>query len=103
MLVELQMAEWRRIPFTCWYAPSRQFVWLTLLIGVAAFVLFTTIGSRLVWYSVSHPAGWLAMMTILSAVLLYLRRQRLWLSQRAPLMFEAVLPNEVEPLRLSEY
>jgi hypothetical protein len=103
VLVELQMAEWRRIPFTCSYAPSRQFVWLTMLIGVAAFVVFTTIGSRLVRYSVGHPLGWLAVMTILGAVLLYLRRQRLWLSQRAPLMFEDVLPNEVEPLRLSEY
>jgi hypothetical protein len=103
MLVELQMAEWRRIPFTCSYAPSRQFVGLTMLIGVTAFVLFTLIGSSLVRYSISHPAGWVAVMTILSAVLLHLRRQRLWLSRRATLMFEDVLPNEVEPLRLSEY
>lgn len=103
VLVELQMAEWRRIPFTCSYAPSRQFVGLTMLIGVTAFVLFTMSGSRLVWYSVSHPVGWLAVITILGAVLLHLRRQRLWLSRRAALMFEDVLPNEVEPLKLSEY
>jgi hypothetical protein len=103
MLVELQMAEWRRIPFTCSYAPSRQFVGLTMLVGVTAFVLFTSIGSRLVRYSISHPVGWVAVITILSAVLLHLRRQRLWLSRRATLMFEDVLPNEVEPLRLSEY
>jgi hypothetical protein len=103
VLVELQMAEWRRIPFTCSCAPSRQFVGLTMLIGVTAFVLFTIIGSRLVWYSVSHPVGWLAVMTMLTVGALHLRRQRLWLSRRAPLMFEEVLPNEVEPLRLSEY
>jgi hypothetical protein len=103
VLVELQMADWRRIPFTCSYAPSRQFVGLKMLIGVTAFVLFTMIGSRLVWYSVSHPAGWLGVMTILGAVFLYLRRQRLWLSREAALMFEDVLPNEVEPLKLSEY
>jgi hypothetical protein len=102
-LVELQMAEWRRIPFTCSYEPSRQLVWLTILIGFTAFGLFTIIGSRLVWYSVSHPLRWLAVMVILGAVWLYLRRQRLWLSQRAALMFEDVLPNEVEPLRLSDY
>jgi hypothetical protein len=103
VLVELQMAEWKRIPFTCSYAPSKQFVGLTLLIGVAAFVAFTTIGSRLVSYSVSHPVGWLAVMAILGAVSLYLRRERLWVARRTALMFEDVLPNEVEPLKLSEY
>ena len=103
VLVELYMAEWRRIPFTCSYEPSRQFVGQTLLIGIAAFVGFTTIGSRLALYSISHPAGWLAVMAILGAIALYLRRQRLWMSQRATLMFEDILPNEVEPLRLSEY
>ena len=67
VLVELHMAESRRIPFTCSYEPSRQFVGLTMLIGVAAFVVFTMVGSRLVSYSISHPVGWLALMTILSA------------------------------------
>lgn len=103
VLVELQMAEWRRIPFTCSYAPSRQFVGLTMVIGVTAFVLFTAIGSRLVLYSISHPVKWLAVMTLLGAVVLYLRRQRLWMSRHATLIFEDVLPNDVEPLRLSEY
>jgi hypothetical protein len=103
VLVELQMAEWRRIPFTCSYEPSRQFVGLTMLIGVTAFGLFTMIGSRLVSYSISHPAGWLALMTILGVALLYLRRRRRWLSRQAAFMFEDVLPNEVEPLKLSEY
>jgi len=103
VLVELQMAEWRRIPFTCSYEPSRQFVGLTMIIGATAFGLFTVIGSRLVRYSISHPAGWVAVMTIAGVVVLLLRRQRLWLARRAALMFEDVLPNEVEPLRLSEY
>jgi hypothetical protein len=103
VLVELHMTEWRRIPFTCSYEPSGQLVWQTIVIGVAAFVLFTMIGPRLVWYSINHPVGWLAVMAVLGAVLLYLRRQRLWLSRSAALMFEDVLPNEVEPLKLSEY
>jgi hypothetical protein len=103
VLVELQMAEWRRIPFTCSYAPSRQLAGLTMLIGVTAFGVFTMIGSSLVRYSFGHPVGWLAVMTILGGVFLCLRRQRLWLSRRAALMFEDVLPNEVEPLRLAEY
>jgi hypothetical protein len=103
VLVELHMAEWRRIPFTCSYAPTTQFAGLTLLMGVTAFVVFTMIGSRLVRYSVNHRVGWLAAMTILGAVVVYLRRQRLWLSEGATLMFEDLLPNEVEPLHLSEY
>ncbi len=103
VLVELHMTEWRRIPFTCAYEPSRQLVWVTMVIGVAAFVLFTMVGPRLVWYSIDHPVGWLAVMTILAAGWLYLRRQRHWMSGQATLMFEDVLPNEVEPLKLSEY
>jgi hypothetical protein len=103
MLVELHMAEWRRIPFTCSYEPRRQLVWVRLVMGIAAFVLFTTIGPLLAWYSTSHSVAWLVSMTILWAVLLYLRRQRLWMSRRAALMFEDVLPTEIEPLKLSEY
>jgi hypothetical protein len=103
VLVELHMTDWRRIPFTCSYEPSRQLMWQTIVIGVAAFVVFTAIGPRLVSYSIRHPVGWVVVMIVLGAVLLYLRRQRLWLSRRASLMFEDVLPNEVEPLKLSEY
>ncbi len=103
VLVELQMTEWRRIPFTCSYEPSRQLMWHTMVIGAAAFVLFTAIGFRVVRYSISHPAAWLVVMIFLVAVYLYLRRQRRWVSERTTLMFEDVLPNEVEPLRLSEY
>ena len=103
VLVELHMTEWRRIPFTCSYVPSRQAVGKTMLIGVVAFGLFTMIGVRLVWYSINHPLGLPAVMMVLGAVWLYLRRQRLWLSRRATLIFEDVLPNEVEPLQLSEY
>jgi hypothetical protein len=74
-----------------------------MVIGAAAFVLFTAIGFRVVRYSISHPAAWLVVMIFLVAVYLYLRRQRRWVSERTTLMFEDVLPNEVEPLRLSEY
>ena len=103
VLVELHMTEWRRIPFTCSYEPGRQLMWQEMVMGIAAFVAFTTIGPPLAWYSSSHPVGWLAVMTMLCAVLLYLRRQRLWMSRRAAFMFEDVLPTEVEPLKLSEY
>jgi hypothetical protein len=54
-------------------------------------------------YSSAHPARWLGVMSMLGVVLLYLRHQRLWFSKQTTLMFEDVLPNEVEPLKLSEY
>lgn len=103
VLIELHMTEWRRIPFTCSYEPSRQLVWQSMVMGIAAFVLFTTVGPALAWYSSNHAIAWLVVMTVLGAVSMYLRRQRLWVWRRAALMFEDVLPTEVEPLKLSEY
>lgn len=101
VLVELHMGEWRRIPFTCSYAPGKRFVGHTILIGIAAFVAFTTLGSLLVWYSFEHPTGWLAVMGLLGAVVLQRRRGRRWLWRQTTLIFEDVVPNEVEPLQLS--
>jgi hypothetical protein len=103
LLVELQMTEWRRIPFTCSYELSRQGVGQMMLVGLVTFVLLTSIGPRLVSYSIGRPVGWVAVMTVLGAAVLYLRRQRLWVSRQATLLFEDVLPNEIEPLKLSEY
>jgi hypothetical protein len=101
VLVELHMAEWRRIPFTCSYAPGKRFVGHTIIIGFAAFVAFTTIGYGLVTYSFGHPTGWLVVMGLLGAVVLQRRRRRLWIWGQTTLVFEDVLPNEVEPLQLS--
>lgn len=103
VLVEAHMSEWRRIPFTCSYEPSGQLAWQSMVIAVAGFVLFTTVGPLVAWYSSSHRTMWLVVMSVLGAVWLYLRRQRLWMSRETALMFEDVVPNEVEPLKLSEY
>ena len=37
-LVEIEMSEWRRIPFTCSYMPGKRFVGLTLIVGFSSFV-----------------------------------------------------------------
>ena len=42
-------------------------------------------------------------MAILGAVAMQRRRHRLWLWRGTPLVFEDVLPTEVEPLRLNAY
>ena len=103
VLVELHVAEWGRIPFACSYMPGKRFVGHTMLIGLTAFVLFTTLGPGLVWYSVGHRIGWLVVMAMLGAVVWQRRRQRLRRWRQTALVFEDVLPNEVEPLRLSAY
>jgi hypothetical protein len=101
VLAELHMGEWRRIPFTCSYAPGKRFVGNTIIIGFAAFLVFTTIGYGLVRYSIERPTAWLIVIGVLGAVALQRRRARLWLWQRTTLVFEDIVPNEIEPLRLS--
>jgi hypothetical protein len=103
VLVELSMADWRRIPFTCSYMPGKRFVGHTMLIGLTAFVAFTTIGSGLAWYGLGHSVGGLVVMAILGAMVLQRRRRRLWVWRQTALVFEDVLPTEIEPLRLSAY
>ena len=101
VLVELQMDEWRRIPFTCSYMPGKRFVGLTLLIGFASFVAFTSIGSLLLWISRAHPLAALVFLALLGSVVWERRRRRIRLTRHTPLMFEDALPTEVEPLQLS--
>jgi hypothetical protein len=103
VLVELHMGEWARIPFTCSYMPGKRFVGHTMLIGFAAFVVFTTLGPILVLQSFRARSVWLTASVILAAVVVHLRRRRVSAWRLAPLMFEDVLPNEVEPLRLSAF
>jgi hypothetical protein len=97
------MTEWRRIPFTCSFEPSGLLVWQSMVIAIAGFVLFTTVGPLVAWYCSGDRVWWPVLMSVLGAVWLYLRHQRLWLSRGTALMFEDVVPNEVEPLKLSEY
>ena len=56
-LVEIGMSEWRRLPFTCSYMPGKRFVGLTLIIGIASFAGFASIGSLLAYSSRTHPIG----------------------------------------------
>ena len=103
VLVELEMGEWRRVPFTCSYMPGKRFVGLTMLIGLASFVAFTSIGSVLLWASRAHPLGSPIVVAILGGIVWERRRRRARLTRHTPLLFEDTLPTEVEPLRLSAY
>jgi hypothetical protein len=101
VLVEVHMLGWRRLPFTCSYMPGKRFVGHTLLIGGAAFVVFTSIGSGLATLSVRGSLRWVLTAAFLAAIVIYARHRRAWVSRRMALLFEDVLPNEVEPLQLS--
>lgn len=103
LLVEMLMADWRRIPFTCSYMPGKRFFGNTLLIGLSAFVGFTFFGWAIALYGRSHPAGALIVLAVAAAVVLLRRRERRHLWRHGDLIFEDVLPTEVEPLRLSVY
>jgi hypothetical protein len=103
LLVELEMADWRRIPFTCSYMPGKRFVGLTLLAGFAAFVVFASVGSGLAWYGRTNPIGSLVVIGVLAAAVWERRRRRHRLTRHTPLLFEDTLPTEIEPLRLSQY
>ena len=103
VLVELHMADWLRIPFTCSYMPGKRFVGHTMLIGLAAFVVFTFFGWAFALLALRNPTAGLVVMAILGAVVWQRRRHRRWVWQGTALVFEDVLPTEVEPLKLSAY
>ena len=102
-LVEVEMNDWRRIPFTCSYMPGKRFVGLTMLIGFASFVAFTSVGSGLAYAARRRPATALVVLPMLGAVVWERRRGRARLTRHTPLLFEDTLPSEVEPLRLNAY
>ena len=101
VLVEIEMSEWRRLPFTCSYMPGKRFVGLTALVGFTVFVVFTSVGAGLAYSSRMHPIGALIFLAILGTIVWERRLRRARLTRHTPLLFEDALPTEIEPLRLS--
>jgi hypothetical protein len=101
LFVEILLKNWDRIPFSCSYIPGKRFIPQSLLIGASAFLLMTGFGSAVVLLNLSKPTAGPVPDTIVLAAVLILRRQRLALWRDHPLLFEDVLPTEVNPLRLS--
>jgi hypothetical protein len=101
LLVEILMKNWARIPFTCSYIPGKGFVPQTILTGLVSFILFTTAGPALAWFSLTGHPGSFALNAILFAAALALRRRRLNSWKDTPLAFEDQVPTNVNPLRLS--
>src|SRR5262249_2463058 len=55
-LVELVLASWRRIPYSCSYLPGKRHITYTVAILLLAYGFFVATGSMIVQWSVGHPA-----------------------------------------------
>ena len=92
------LLDWRRIPFTCSYLPGKRLAAYTVVLGFAAFALFTSFGALLVHLSMIKPSISLVIATILFASAWMLRRRRFAMWQETPLIFDDDLPDQ--PLQL---
>jgi hypothetical protein len=96
--VHAVMADWRRIPFTSSYLPGKRFVVQTFVLGCLAWLTFTGIGVGLVDVATRGPLQTLVVTATLAMLAYGLRRRRIEMFRRTPLMFEDELPDQ--PLQL---
>jgi hypothetical protein len=98
VFVHAVLVDWRRIPFTCSYLPGKHLIAHTLVLGFAAFVLFTTAGALLVHLATVSASHALVIAATLFLVAWLLKRRRLATWREAPLMFDDEFPDQ--PLQL---
>lgn len=100
VFVHAVLLDWRRIPFTCSYLPGKRFVAHSLLLGVAAYMLFTLVAVGLVRAATAATRQALVIAAVLALVAFLLRRRRLTVWSATPLMFEDEFPDQPQQLRL---
>jgi divalent metal cation (Fe/Co/Zn/Cd) transporter len=98
VFVNAVLLGWRRIPFTCSYLPGKRLIAHTLVLGFAAFVLFTAGGVLLVHLALASTAAGIVIAFALCVIAWLLYRRRLAQWREIPLMFEDELPDQ--PLQL---
>jgi hypothetical protein len=101
LLVEIQMADWHRVPFTCSYIPGKGFFPQMCVKAFAWYVVFTFATGLMLRGSLRDPraAVVLSLGFAIAAALLHVRRARR--ARQTNLIFEEQLPTELTPLRLS--
>ncbi|MPZ21574.1 MAG: hypothetical protein GEV06_27335 [Luteitalea sp.] len=97
-LVELVLADWRRLPFTCTYIPGKRFFAHTVVIVVSIYVIFVNLGAALLGASLADRRLAIVIGAFLLAVVGSLRWHRLRTWGKIPLSFEDELPDA--PIRL---
>ena len=102
---EALLRDWRRIPFTCSYAPGKRSVAQSTLFGVSIFLFVSTLGTALqlaiLRGPVPVPIAWLVAVLTVLAVVLRRRRRQQW--RETPLAFEDELPADVQLFRLAPW
>jgi hypothetical protein len=88
LFVEILMADWRRLPFTCSYMFGKRQLAHTLLVTLIAFVLFVNGGAGLVNRSAMGTQRLIPTLAVLGAVVAALARRRQVRRGRDPLEFE---------------
>jgi hypothetical protein len=101
VLVERQMADWRRVPFTCAYIPGKGFVPQMCVKAFAQYVVFTLVTGVALRASLRAPAVAMGLALVLTALAAVLRRRRARDAKATPLLFEEQVPSELTPLRLN--
>jgi hypothetical protein len=100
-LVEIWLARWHRIPFTCTYLPGKRPVTHSFLLLLVSFAGFTTIGFGMLGRAVTRqsflPLG-LGGLLLIAAIFRWLR---LDVARNQPLEFEDELPESSYGLRLN--
>jgi hypothetical protein len=94
------LRDWRRIPFTCSYLPGKRFVAYSAMVGFFMCATFMGVGAALVGVARSNSRAAVAILVVLSLAAWWLRRSRLALWSRTPLMFEDELPDQAVQLQL---
>jgi hypothetical protein len=101
LLVECHMRDWRRIPFTCSYLPGKHAVTNSVLMGFVAFWVFASFGAGLQRAGYANPWKGLGAVAVLAVSTALLQRKRRQAWAVLPLMFEDLMPTEVQPIGLS--
>ena len=101
LFVEMLLAAWRRVPFTCSYIVGKGFVPQMVILGSCAFWLFTTIGTTVALLALPAPGTAILSTLVIVAATLAFRYVRLRSWQAEAIEYEDSLPNEPNALRLS--
>jgi hypothetical protein len=100
LLVEVRMADWNRVPFTCAYIPGKGFVPQMCVKAFATYVTFTVATGLMLRASLRHQAAAIALATSFALAAAALRLRRARQARQTSLLFEDALPTDVTPLRL---
>ena len=100
LLVEYHLRDWRRIPFTCSYLPGKRMVANSALLGFLIFNVYAGFGAGLARSGLARPSRGLLAIALLAVVVWIFRRERMRNWRVLPLMFEDLLPTEMQPLGL---